>query len=234
MIEYAKSSGVISGILVTVVGTVLAAVVMNYLNINVQEQKPVKETPIDYTAQNRPITNEGKGQYRDKVVSVPKQSIEDDFGAYINAPSERVNVSVAIIDERTNLSNDVSSAIASLYRNAGNSTSIGLFRGDFTKKASFQELMEGNSEIIEKLGLYQHTDYLAVGKIRYKYRNSDLVSGSIVCSITISMNVISTSKKAAVKSFTISNANGNGVTEDQAKEDALQMALKYYSENISL
>lgn len=231
MIEYAKSSGIISGILVTVVGTVLAAVVMNYLNINEQEQKPVKETPIDYTAQNQPTINEGKGQYRDKVVSVPK---EDDFGPYINASSERVNVSVIIIDEQANLSNDVSSSIATLYSNAGNSTSMGLFRGDFTKKSSFRELMEGNSEIIEKLGLYQHTDYLAVGKIRYKYRNSDLVSGSIVCSITISMNVISTSKKAVVKSFTISNANGNGATEDQAKEDALQMALKYYSENISL
>lgn len=234
MAEYANSSGVISGILVTVVGTVLAAVVMNHLEISVQEQTPVNETPVEYPAQNRPTINERNGHYRDNAVPVTKQKQEEDFGAYVNASLERVNVSVVIIDEQANLSNDVSSSIATLYSNAGNSTSIGLFRGDFTKKSSFRELMEGNSEIIEKLELIQRTDYLAVGKIRYKYRNSDLVNGSIVCSITISMNVISTSKKAVVKSFTVSNANGNGATEYQAKENALQMALQYYSEHISL
>jgi hypothetical protein len=95
-------------------------------------------------------------------------------------------------------------------------------------------LCEGNSEIIQKLNLRSYADYLAVGRINFAKRSGSLVDGTIVCTASISMNIISISNNSLEKSFTISNANGNGATESQAKEEAFQKLLdRYYNEHSS-
>lgn len=160
--------------------------------------------------------------------------VEENYSSYIN-PKNRANVSVIIVDAGGNLSNTASSEIAAVYQKAGKSTSVGLIRSTFIRKPDFQELCEGNSGIIQKLNLGSYADYLAIGKINFASRAGKLVDGTIVCSASISMSIISTSNKSLIKSFAISNANGNGADESQAKADALQKLLdRYFNEHSSL
>lgn len=187
-----------------------------------QASRQNSNTPIQTNPQNysEPKTNESKGE---------------NYGSYINTPSSRSNVSVTVVDENGNLSTSTSSAIADIYRELGRSTSTGLIRSAFVRKPEFRELREGNSEIIEKLRLDSYVDYLAIGKIEYSIRPGKLVDGTVICTASISMSIISTNNRSIEQSFTISNATGNGATESQAQENAFQKLLeKYRREHSSL
>lgn len=160
---------------------------------------------------------------------------EEDFSSYINTSSNKSNIAVIIVDANGNISPDASSAIANIYKKSGKSTSTGLIRSIFLKKPEFEELKEGNSNIIERLKLKSYTDNLAIGKITYSIRKGTLVDETIVCTASISMSIISIINKSIEQSFTISNANGNGVTESQAQGNAFQKLLdKYFIERSSL
>jgi hypothetical protein len=174
-------------------------------------------------------TNKGGG-------STPIPS--EDFSSYINTSitnaSGKTNIAVTVVDENGNISSSMSSSIANIYNQKGNSGNTGLIRSSFIHKLGFQELFEGDSEIIDKLKLNIHADYVAIGKISYSIRKGTLVDATFVCTVSLTMNIISANQKCLVKSFTCS-ANGNGATEDQAKEYAIDKLLnKYISEYSSI
>jgi hypothetical protein len=152
----------------------------------------------------------------------------EEYRSYINTSLNKSNVSVTIIDGNGKVNTDVSNEIANIYKKSGKSASTGLIRSNFIGKPEFQELREGNSSVIDKLNLRSYTDYLAIGKFQYSMRDGKLVDGTIVCSASISMTIISTQRGTIEQSFTISNANGNGVTQDQAQEEAFQKLLDLY------
>jgi hypothetical protein len=166
------------------------------------------------------------------------QTPNEDFSSYINASiinsSDKTDIAVTVVDENGNISSSISNSIANIYNQRGNTGNTGLLQSSFVHKSGFQELFEGNSEIIEKLNLSSHTDYIALGTIQYSIRKGTLVDGTVVCTTSLTMNIISSSKKSIVKSFSYSE-NGNGVTEPQAKEAATEKLInKYYNEHSSL
>jgi len=173
--------------------------------------------------------NDGKVGYNKGGGS--NTSPSEDFSSYINTSitnsSGTTNIAVTIVDENGQLSSSISSSIANIYDQTGNFGDTGLIRSSFIKKSSFQELSEGNSEIIEKLKLSKYADYVAIGKISYSYRKGTLVDGTIICTVKLIMNIISANHKSLVKSFTCTS-NGNGTTEDQAKEIAIEKLLSDY------
>jgi len=131
---------------------------------------------------------------------------------------------IARVDENGNISFPISNAIVNIYIQKGGKSNPGLLKSSFVHKKEFQELFEGDSDIITKLNLSHYTDYLAIGKISFSMRRGTLVEGTIICTASITMNIISTNAKTIVKSFSFS-VNGNGVTESQAKEEALQKLI---------
>lgn len=173
-----------------------------------------------------------------KQSDTPSQNdeVSEDFSSYINTSitnsSSKTNIAVTIIDENGSISSTISSSIANIYNQAGNNGNTGLIRSTFIHKSGFQELLEGNSEIIDKLNLKTHTDYVAIGKISYSIRKGALIDDTYVCTVSLTMNIISASQKSLAKSFTCS-ANGNGATEDQAKEYAIDKLLNKYSSECS-
>lgn len=167
---------------------------------------------------------------------MPKPS--EEISSYINTSikntSEKTNISVTIVDENGNISAPLSSSIANIYNQKGYSGNTGLLRSSFLRKSDFQELNEGNSEIIEKLKLNDHADVLAIGKVAYSIRKGTLADATFVCTATLNMNIISTVQKSVANSFACS-ANGNGVTEEQAQEAATDKIVnKYFTDYSSL
>jgi len=166
------------------------------------------------------------------------QTQSEDFSSYINSSitnsSGNTSVAVTVVDENGNISSSISSLIANIYNQTGNNGKTGLLRSSFVHKSGFQELFEGNSDIIEKLKLSSHVDYIALGKIRYSMRKGTLVDGTIVCTVSITMSIISANQKSIAKSFSFSE-NGNGATETQAQEEATQKLMnRYYNEYSTL
>ena len=161
----------------------------------------------------------------------------EDFGSYLNSSitnTSSTDIAVTVVDENGNIASSISSSIANIYTQTGNNGKTGLIRSSFLHKSGFQELFEGNSEIIGKLKLNKHADYVAIGKISYSIRKGTSVDATFVCTVSLNMNIISANQKGLVKSFTCS-ANGNGATEGQAKEYAIDKFLnKYISEYSSI
>lgn len=163
---------------------------------------------------------------------------DEEFSSYINSSftnsSSNIDVSVAIIDENGNISTSVSNAIANIYNQTGKKGNTGLLRSSFVHNPRFQELYEGNSNIIERLKLSKYVDYLALGKLAYSMQQGTLVKETKVCNASISMNIISANGRTIAKSFSFS-VNGNGATKSQAKEEAFQKLMNmYYNEYSSL
>lgn len=201
-------------------------------------KKPKNNPPFE-----KSITESG-GSFNIKSKQNPNESpsheniVTEDFSSYINTSitnsSGKTNIAVTIVDESGNLSSSLSSSIANIYNQTGNSGNTGLIRSSFIHKSGFQELFEGNSEIIEKLKLSNYADYVALGKIQYSIRKGALVEGTFVCTASITMSIISTNQKSIAKNFSFSE-NGNGTTETQAKEAAIEKLInKYFNEYSSL
>lgn len=164
---------------------------------------------------------------------IPEKSVnkEENFSDYINQ-KEKVDISVTIIDDKGKLETPLSNSITGIYINNGKTGNIGLLRNSFIRNPKFQELFEGNSDVIEKLKLKNYTDYLVLGKINYTFNLGREVTGTVVCNAFLNVSIISTANNS-IKSFTISDAIGNGVTESQAQEFALRYLLSNYKNNHS-
>jgi hypothetical protein len=166
-------------------------------------------------------------------VIIPLQG--ENYNSYINASiansNSKTKIAVTVVDEERSISS-ISSSIANIYNRNGFFGFTDLIRSSFIQKTGFQELYEGNSEIIDKLNLNNYVDYVALGKISSSTRNGTEANGTFISSITLTMNIISVNQKGLIKSFTCS-ANGNGVTEDQAKKYAIHKLLSKYNSEYS-
>ena len=183
----------------------------------------------DSSASNSPKT-ESISNIRENSRSLKNQ--RSDYTSYINNPgANRSDISIVVIDEKGLISNAASSEIAKTYAISGKKTTIGLIKGDFIKTPYFQQLFDGNSNLIKKLNLVQYTDYLGLGKISYLFRKGSLIDGTVICTASIDMNIISANSKSLLQSFTIQNAVGNGATESQAQEEALKKLITLYAED---
>jgi hypothetical protein len=163
-----------------------------------------------------------------------KKVIAEDYSKYLNTASinsvEQTEVAVTIIDEEThNLESDVSSRIANIYNKTGKKGISNLLRSPFIRKPELNELFEGNSDIIEKLKLNHHTDYLALGKMTYSIDPGTLANGTFICNISLTMSIISTADNT-LRNFTV-KGGGNDVSESRAKDAAVDNLLYNFNSN---
>jgi hypothetical protein len=210
---------------------------------------------VIYLGVKKPVNDSSENSLKEKIntenVIVPKtqeflmqkdlpsnkNEVTEDFSSYVNTSisnsSGNTSISITVVDENGDISSPISSSIANIYNQTGNIGNTGLLRSSFVHKPGFQELLEGNSEIIEKLKLSNHADYIGVGRIKYLFRKGTLVDGTFVCTASLTMSIISSTQKSIAKSFSISE-NGNGVSESQAQEAAREKLInKYFNEYAS-
>jgi hypothetical protein len=202
------------------------------------QSSPSMESPTNSENNAQVIKEEVIRSSSSNNTSLPSETqslpVSENYSAYINSSAmNKGGITVVILDKDGNISSAMSSTIASIYSKNGTTGNTGLIRSSFLRKHEFQELSEGNSEIIAKLDLSRYTDYIALGKINYTIRNGTLVEGTVICNASLSVSIISTKSKSIVQSFTINNEAGNGVTDSQAREEAFQKLISRYNEDHS-
>lgn len=154
------------------------------------------------------------------------------IAGYVNDLNTKFDIAILIITGNGHPANGLSSNIATLYRNQGYSVTNSLFTKSFIQSGYLRELRNASSRIINMLNLKTHVKFIALGKIIYVFRKGTLVEGTTICTANITMSIISVDQKSLVNSFSFS-VNGNGVTESQAQEEALQKLINKYSSTYS-
>lgn len=203
----------------------------------VAQKQFVRDSIENYLSQKKrkDELSQHEKQQQEQIVKQQQAEIAD-YTSYIN-PSiinskDNIEIAVTVVDDQGNISNAISSSVANIYNQSGKKSISSLFRNSFVHSARFQELFEGNSSVIEKLKLSNYTDYVGLGKIKFDTHSGILEAGTVVCTASISMSIVSVNNKAIDRSFTIS-VNANGVSEAQAVEAASQKLINKYSNEYS-
>ena len=149
---------------------------------------------------------------------------------YINSNEEQYDIVIAILNDQELIDNNLNSKIAHIYSAKGHKSSNSLFKKSFYNSHEYDNLCNGDMDVISNLNLQNHTRYIAFGKLKGNSKEGKLVNGTVVYSGTLSMTIISTLHKSS-DSFEINNINGNGSTIEQAKDHSLNKILSIYSEN---
>lgn len=238
MLENLFKNGIVKFILKLTSGIIIMAIGNVYFNNtkNLEQPKNVVNSSTVKVIEKTKTDSEEKSNYSEKkqIASVTPENFNSYINTSIKNSSEDTSYAITIVDEYGNISLSISSSISNIYKQSGNIGHIGLLKSSFVHKNEFQELFEGNSIIIEKLKLDDYIDYLVLGKIEYSMKQGKLVEGTLICTASISISIISANQKSITQSFSFS-VNGNGVSESQAKEIAIQKLInKYNNEYLSL
>ncbi len=167
-----------------------------------------------------------------KLIESKKIATARRIAGYVNDLNTKFDIAILIITGKGHPANGLSSNIVTLYRNQGYSVTNSLFTKSFIQSGYLPELRNASSRIINMLNLKTHVKFIALGKITYVFRKGTLVEGTTICTAIITMSIISVEQKSLVNSFSFS-VNGNGVTESQAQEEALQKLINKYSSTYS-
>lgn len=221
-------------ILLSIIGSI--ASVVSVIFIFLPKNSHIENSNSTITENNSTIIKNVENVKPPIDASIKEKSnnnIQSSEEVYINTSFinsvENIDVSVTIIDKSGILLNSLSNSIAEIYSNSGKIGNTGLIKSGFINKPEFQELFEGNSTIINNLKLFDHTDFLVLGKLEQNISSGTLVNGSLVCNSTLIICIISTKTKSIYKSFSIDDIAGNGVNESQAKQYSLQNLVSRFS-----
>lgn len=161
--------------------------------------------------------------------------VEVDFNSFLNHSyinTDNIDINVTIIDKNKNYLSSISSSVSDIYLSKKYKANIGLLRNSLITSQYFNELNDGNSDIIDKLNLCKYVDYIIIGKLSSFFDKGNLVEGTIICRATLKINIITACENKIYRSFSIS-VNSNGTNEDQAYEYAIDKLLREYKTNYS-
>lgn len=162
-----------------------------------------------------------------KRIEFEKDAAKKRIDGYLNKHDTKLDIAVLILDDNGQFVNELSSSIATIYRNQGQSVTSSLFTTSFIQSKYLSELRNANSQVLDMLNLNTHVNFIALGKISYSFRKGTLGVQTIICIANIEMSIISANQKTLNNSFSFF-VNGNGVSKSQAREEALRKLVNKY------
>lgn len=224
-----------------IISGLLLLILLNQKSIKAPEKEAGRiETPEKTTEDSIPSEIAKKEpktimEEEAKTISLPeteKAQPEFDIAGYLNGLNAKFDMALLIVDENKQPENELSSRIANFYRKQNYSVTYSLFTTKFIQSQYFYDLQNANSQVINMLKLDSLINTAILGEITYTFRDGTLEAGTIICHAKISMNIISANQKSLINSFSVS-ANGNGVSDAQAKENAILILLNKLNEEYS-
>jgi hypothetical protein len=108
---------------------------------------------------------------------------------------------------------------------------INLFKEDqFKSMGFFQEIYNGNTEILKQADAFPKVDYILLGKLNYSFRKGTVDRDLVSCDINFSFKIIN--KNAEIIRSDSLNVTGPGFSEDTALERGLEILSETYSDRI--
>lgn len=209
----------------TIVGTILS--IIGYKGCNKSEERPIvrEERPTKVETQSflgysdkSNIKTAPIVEHRDNFQNENKHVFKSNS---INSSSK--DIAVFVYENDNNINKTISSSIERIYKTDGYNISHGSLISGINKYQALDFVQNNNNLILN------HTDEVAIGNIVYSYSAGTLVEGTIICNIRLEMTILSLENNSS-STFSIS-ANGNGVSNSQAYEEALSQLISKYNTN---
>lgn len=159
----------------------------------------------------------------------PAHPVTFDPNTYINKSSSKSDVAILIVDEEGRIDNPLASRIAEIYREQKLVVTTSLFKTSIIRTSYLEEVVQGNSSVIEQLTLPSNTNFVVIGRISYKFDIG--TKQKYISRPKLDISIISCSSKTQIDSFTLSEPYPSNF-EDAAKAHAITKVLdKYKSEH---
>ena len=100
------------------------------------------------------------------------------------------------------------------------------FSSDFSNNEYFTNVFNGDNQLLPKIGVFKHIDYVILGYIRYSFIKKGVMEGIISCPINFTFKVID-KHNSVVNSGSLS-VTGPGYSEQEALKRGIEMLTENY------
>lgn len=144
---------------------------------------------------------------------------------------EYISIIVAVTDKDGNYSTEISNRIGNLLNNKGYRTTASFFSPRFYSDGEFADLFSGNISSFKKYKLKDHADLLLVGMFSMSVRTNTIDQNMKTATLDITLKEINLQNQIIEYSDS-PNISGNGLTENEAEQDALNSLIGYLKKSM--
>jgi hypothetical protein len=144
--------------------------------------------------------------------------------SFLNLPHSREMI-VSISNNENQLDAALSLQISSIAFRKGYNSTASFFSNSFYKEKLEEQLLLGNSELIRKLNLFVHSDYLLIGDYSEEFdKDSDYGYEMTVDHLTYTLNLINLAT-GQVRTMGNDVINKNGFSQSDARKNAFNVLI---------
>jgi len=139
--------------------------------------------------------------------------------SFKNLPNKK-QLSIFIVDSTYQIDRDILDTVKNQCINKGYSITPPLVPFNKLNRNVISQLENLNSEYF-KADLQKYTDYLCIGTRQYKYSESPISAGLVVCELSINYSIISTKTSEEIDYYS-KIISGTGFSKSKAKQNAIK------------
>jgi len=139
--------------------------------------------------------------------------------SFKNLPNKK-QLSIFIVDSTYQIDRDILDTVKNQCINKGYSITPPLVPFNKLSRNVISQLENLNSEYF-KADLQKYTDYLCIGTRQYKYSESPISAGLVVCELSINYSIISTKTSEEIDYYS-KIISGTGFSKSKAKQNAIK------------
>ena len=139
--------------------------------------------------------------------------------SFKNLPNKK-QLSIFIVDSTYQIDRDILDTVKNQCINKGYSITPPLVPFNKLSRNVISQLENLNSEYF-KADFQKYTDYLCIGTRQYKYSESPISAGLVVCELSINYSIISTKTSEEIDYYS-KIISGTGFSKSKAKQNAIK------------
>lgn len=248
-----RVSSTVVGAIITAVAIIIAAVITTVVQRSPEKTSPVQQKieklpgPIQAEKDINKKTEPNKAPTTSpeaippKVPAIKPTEIEEKekrltelkaLISVVNTHAGKPNIGLIIESKKTESGISPENALYSLLKSEKINIILNLFKEEpFKSKGFFQEIYDGNTELLTQADALSKIDYLILGRLNYSFAKGAAIDKDLIsCNISFSYKVVS-KKGNIIKSDSIS-VIGSGFSNDAALERGLEILAEKYTHRI--
>jgi len=178
-------------------------------------QKQNETTPEDIYDKRSSSENTGTNQ------SEQTKNEDDEFifnHLFLNKP-ESQEVIVAIVGSDNKLVASFSQQISDIYLKKGFAAITSIFSNSFYSSGKFDQVYNGNQDLLAKMSIGKYTDYLAIGKVDFTFKQNTIDNTMTTATANFEFKMISVIDGTSNQSMSKTVA-GTGWSAQTAQDNA--------------
>lgn len=195
-----------------------------------------KPQEVTSTLKEKPAASQGEASIRKPIAVIPNQKRIEDINSLISKQISKepgkLNVAMVIKAHKTEGGLSPESILYNNIKADGINIVLNLFNEElFKSKGYFDEIYNGNIELLNHTNALLNIDYLVLGNLHYSFTKKFQIDKDLIsCNINLQYKTIS--KKGGLANSGTISVTGPGFSEDSSLERGLEILAEKYSDRI--